>query len=86
MSTSLQPDPGPFRIDPATVYRPTHLAAGLGLKLSGILREIRAGRLRSSKRRGNTLILGAWALAWIEAGEGPRKGARAAAGQVNGRR
>jgi hypothetical protein len=66
-------DPGPFRIDPSTVYRPRHLAAGLGVPLSGILREIRAGRLRSSKRRGRTLILGSWALAWIEAGEGRRK-------------
>jgi hypothetical protein len=65
--------PGPFRIDATTVYRPAHLAEGLGVRLSGILREVRAGRLRASRRRGRTMILGAAVLDWIAAGEVRRK-------------
>jgi hypothetical protein len=68
--------PGPFRIDPSTVYRPPHLAEALGVPLSGILRDIRAGRLRTSKRRGRLLILGSWVLAWLEAGEVRRKASK----------
>jgi hypothetical protein len=75
-------DPGPFKIDPNTVYRPQHLSGGLVFPLSGILREIRAGRLRACKRRGRLLILGSQVLAWLEAGEVRRK---TAAKSGNGR-
>ena len=61
--------PCPFVIASTGVYRPRDLAAGLRVPLSGILREIRAGRLRASRRRGRLLVLGSWALAWVEAGE-----------------
>jgi len=36
-------------------------------------REIRLSRLRVAKRGGKYLILGAWLLEWIEAGELPRR-------------
>jgi hypothetical protein len=64
-----QGDPGPFVITPNAVYRPAHLALGLGMPLSGVLRAIRAGELRSSRRRGRTLILGVWIIEWLAGGE-----------------
>jgi hypothetical protein len=81
MSDQPDDDPGPFVIDPNAVYKPRHLAEGLGMPLSGVLRAIRAAELRSSRRRGRTWILGAWVLQWLEGGERPR---RKAAGKSNG--
>jgi hypothetical protein len=63
----------PFAIDPNTAYRPEHIEAGLGIPLSGIMRDIRGGKLKASKRRGRLFILGAWVLAWLEDGEVRRR-------------
>jgi len=41
-------------------------------------REIRLGRLRVAKRGGKYMILGAWLLEWIAAGELARRGTEAA--------
>jgi hypothetical protein len=41
----------------------------MGLAKETISREIRLGRLRHAKRAGRTLILGAWLLQWVRAGE-----------------
>jgi hypothetical protein len=74
-------DPGPFVVNPNAVYRPAHVAEGLGIPISGVLREIRAGRLRASRRRGRTFVLGGAVLTWLESGQVHR---RKGAGTSNG--
>ena len=44
----------------------------LGLRDGTLTRELRLGRLRSSKRAGRRWVLGSWVLAWIRAGESRR--------------
>ena len=57
------------RIEPHAVYSVAEAGQLFGLPKSALSREIRAGRLRVSKRRGKYFVLGAWLLEWIEAGE-----------------
>jgi hypothetical protein len=53
----------------------------LKLKTSTIRREVKAGRLRVSKRAGRYYLLGSWILEWLAGGELPRrKGGQAVAG------
>jgi len=73
MSDQQPADSGPAHIDRDSIYKPHHLSELLGVPLSGVLRAIRAGELRSSRRRGRTLVLGAWVLQWLEAGEVRRR-------------
>jgi hypothetical protein len=50
----------------------------LRLRKSTIRREVRAGRLRVSKRAGRYYLLGEWLLEWLRGGElrrGPAGGA-----------
>ena len=55
-----------------SVYTLGTLRDLLGLRAGTLPREIRLGRLRSSKRAGKVLILGGWILEWIESGERKR--------------
>jgi hypothetical protein len=59
----------PHVIDPRAVYFPEDVRRIFRLKASTIRREVREGRLRVAKRAGRYYLLGAWLLAWIEAGE-----------------
>ncbi len=56
-------------IDPHSVYTLESARAALDLAENTLPRECRLGRLRCAKRAGKILILGAWLLQWIEAGE-----------------
>jgi hypothetical protein len=58
-------------IHPNAVYSLELARNVLQLAKNCLPREIRLGRLRVSKRAGKYLILGAWLLEWIEAGELP---------------
>jgi hypothetical protein len=55
-------------IVPTAVYGVDSAPQALGLRRSTLAREIRLGRLQVAKRGGRYFILGAWLLAWIEAG------------------
>jgi hypothetical protein len=81
MSSDRPADPGPFVVNPNAVYRPSHIASGLQIPVSGVLRYVRNGKLRASRRRGRTLILGQWLIDWLQSGELRRKGS----GQGTGR-
>jgi hypothetical protein len=59
----------PHVIDPNAVYEMPHARAALRLAKGTLSREIKLGRLRSAKRAGKVLILGAWLLEWIAGGE-----------------
>jgi hypothetical protein len=72
----------PVTINPNTVYLLGQLRKALGLRPGTLPREIRLGRLRSSKRAGKVLVLGAWVLEWIETGERKRRRELEAAGNV----
>lgn len=56
-------------IDPTGVYLRAHVCELLGVQLSTLRREIRAGRLRVSRRAGRYYFLGDWLLEWIRTGE-----------------
>jgi hypothetical protein len=58
-------------IDPRGVYFPDDFRRLLRMREGTLRREVRAGRLRVSKRGGKYMILGAWLLEWIEQGELP---------------
>jgi hypothetical protein len=60
-------------IDPKAVFTIEQARNALQLAKNCLPREIRLGRLRVSRRAGKYLILGAWLLEWIEAGELPRR-------------
>ena len=60
-------------IHPTAVYSLELARNTLALAKHCLPREIRLGRLRVSKRAGKYLILGAWLLEWIQAGELPRR-------------
>ncbi len=60
-------------IRPTDIHTLGSLQALLGLRPGTLPREIRLGRMRSSKRAGKVLILGAWVLEWIEGGERKRQ-------------
>lgn len=63
----------PHVIVPNAVYGVSEAQAALRLKKSTIRREVKAGRLRVSKRAGRYFILGQWLIEWIEGGELRRK-------------
>lgn len=56
-------------LHPTEAYIVPTLSASLGIPVKGIGREIRAGRLRVSRRMGRYWILGEWVLDWIKRGE-----------------
>jgi hypothetical protein len=58
---------------PTAVYTPTTLKAALGLRDNTIPREVRADRLRVSKRAGRYFVLGSWVLEWLRGGEVRRR-------------
>jgi hypothetical protein len=60
-------------IDPRAVFTIEQARGTLQLAKNCLPREIRLGRLRVAKRAGKYLILGAWLLEWIEAGEVRRR-------------
>lgn len=70
-SRSLAPPAaGPLcTLDPHTVYDLAGLLAALCLKRSTIRREVKAGRLRASRRAGRCYFLGSWLREWLEGGE-----------------
>jgi hypothetical protein len=61
--------PRPRRIPDDAVYRLHELQALLGLPAGTLPRELRLGRLRSSKRAGCRWVLGIWVREWLAAGE-----------------
>jgi hypothetical protein len=69
---SEQP-PGTHVIEPNAVYTLETARQAFGLKKSCLSREVRAGRLRVSKRAGRYFIFGRWLLEWLKAGEVVRK-------------
>lgn len=66
------------------VYSLAQFRTTLGLRAGTAAREIRAGRLRSSKRAGKVWVLGSWILQWIEEGERKRPMAQMNCEQRNG--
>jgi hypothetical protein len=68
-------------IDPKAVFTIDQARRTLQLAKNCLPREIRLGRLRVAKRAGKYLILGAWLLEWIEAGELPPRQSRLDAGK-----
>jgi hypothetical protein len=58
---------------PTAVYYLRQAQEALGLPRSTLGREIRLGRLRSSRRAGKCMILGCWLLEWISQGEHKRQ-------------
>lgn len=60
-------------ISPMAVYSVEQARQALGLRKTCLRREARLGRLRTSRRAGKHLILGAWLLEWVEKGEVKRK-------------
>lgn len=67
-------------INAGAVYTPPALAELLGANVEAILRDVRAGKLRSSRRCGKRFILGAWVVQWLSEGEQARRGRPARAG------
>jgi hypothetical protein len=63
----------PHVIMPTAVYTVEEALATLKLRQSTIRREVRARRLRISKRAGRYYLLGEWILEWLRAGEVQRK-------------
>ncbi len=63
-------------IEPTAVYDLHAAREAVGVAKGCLPREIRLGRLRVSKRGGKYLILGAWLLEWVEAGEIARRKSR----------
>jgi hypothetical protein len=62
--------PLPPAIEPTAVYTRRDVLALLPwVGYEGIVDEIRAGRLRESRRVGHRVIVGQWVLDWIAAGE-----------------
>jgi hypothetical protein len=61
--------PAPHQILPTAVYTLASARAAFGAKATTLPREVRAGRLRVSKRGGRYYFLGEWLLEWLRAGE-----------------
>jgi hypothetical protein len=59
-------------IKPEAVYGLKDAREALGVRPGTLPREIRLGRLRSSKRAGKVFILGEWLLEWLRDGERKR--------------
>jgi hypothetical protein len=64
---------------PHTIFVTDDLVAGLRVRRSTIRREIKAGRLRVSKRAGRYYFRAEWVDDWIAAGEVCPRAPRAAA-------
>jgi hypothetical protein len=60
--------PTPHVIAPNAVYTIAAATRALGLRKNSLPREIRAGRLRVSKRCGHYFVLGSWLLVWLGPG------------------
>jgi len=58
----------PHQIYPSAVYDLESARNALGLPKNTLPREIRAGRLKVSKRAGKYFLLGVWILEWLEGG------------------
>ena len=56
-------------IDPNAAYSAKQLAETLNMGTQTIFRDVKSKKLRAAKLndRGDLRILGAWALAWLEA-------------------
>jgi hypothetical protein len=64
------PAPPVVRVIPAeSIFRLHELRAVLGLPMTTLRREARAGRLRVARRAGWYWTLGTWVREWLEAGE-----------------
>jgi hypothetical protein len=60
--------PTGFAINSQTVYDDDALRLGLGLSHGALEAARKSGRLRHTREGARTFYLGAWVLAWIEAG------------------
>jgi hypothetical protein len=60
-------------LHPKAVYTIATATRTLSLKKTTLPREIRAGRLRVSRRGGKHFLLGEWLLEWLRAGEVKRR-------------
>jgi hypothetical protein len=78
------PTPNVPIIHPRAVFTVESATATLNLADTCILREIRRGRLRASRRAGRYWILGSWLLRWLAGGTSTKLRRRAAAG-ANGK-
>jgi hypothetical protein len=67
------PEATPAVIDPNAVGSVAQWTAVLGVGETTLLREVRRGRLRASRRAGRYWITGEWLLAWIAGGETTRR-------------
>lgn len=56
-------------IDPRAVYTLETARLTLGLAKHTLVREVRQGRLRVSRRGGKYFLTGAWLLEWLQNGE-----------------
>jgi hypothetical protein len=56
---------GPYQINPTAFYDDSTLVRQLGLTYGAIDRGRKSGELKSTKRGGRTLFLGAWVQAWL---------------------
>jgi hypothetical protein len=68
---NIQPPPPaapPPVIDPRQVFSLPQAGQTLGLAKNCLPREVRLGRLKVARRGGRYYVLGAWLLAWLEAG------------------
>jgi hypothetical protein len=72
-SQAEPPPPRVHVIPPEAVYDLVTARQALRLARGTLPREIKLGRLRAAKRAGKVLILGAWLLEWIAAGEVRRR-------------
>ena len=62
-------DRPPPIVDPNAVYLIPQAQAVLALGEHSLRCEVRAGRLRCSKRCGRYFVLGRWLIEWLEGGE-----------------
>lgn len=56
---------GPYTIASEAWYDDRALCHSLGLKAGAIERARRGGELKSTRRGGKVLYLGAWVMAWL---------------------
>lgn len=76
------PPPAVLVVHPGSVFTAEEFRAALKLKKSTLASEVRAGRLKVSKRAGRYFVVGARILEWLAAGEMdlPRKAREGDAG------
>lgn len=72
-ATPPEPRTPVVSLDPNGIYLPEQVRSWLKLRKSTLAAEIKAGRLRVSKRVGRYFFLGVWLRDWIASGELKRK-------------